>query len=130
MTPHHIGYLVKNIERAIHRFNALGYETVSDITYDKYRDIDICFLRNGPYLVELVMPCSENSVVYGLLKKSGCSPYHICYRVDNIDKEAAVLREQGYLPMGEIWPAPALHDSPAAFYFNRWLGIIELIAHD
>lgn len=130
MTPHHIGYLVKDLNRAIEKFNALGFAVVSEMVYDGYRDINICFLRNGSLLIELVTPVSECSVVYGLLKKMGSSPYHICYRVDDIDKEAASLREQGYVPMGDAQPAPALHGSPAAFYFNRYVGIIELISHD
>lgn len=69
MTIHHIGYLVKDMGWAIQRFNALGYETVLDIIYDEYRNIEICFCVNGSHLVELVTPGNEDSVVHGMLKK-------------------------------------------------------------
>lgn len=128
MKPHHIGYLVKNMNKAIREFQRLGYEAVSEVTYDAYRDINICFLRNHGLCVELVEPVSERSVVYGMLKKTGAMPYHICYLVEDLAKEAVALRERGYLPMGEPVPAPALKNVPAAFYFNRQLGIIELIS--
>ncbi len=130
MKPHHIGYLVKNIEKALPEFLALGYDCVSSIIYDQYRNIDICFLQNGELCVELVCPKSGESVVSGLLKKIGVSPYHICYIVEDIDKTAETLRAWHYIPMGEVMPAPALHNSPAAFFYHRQLGILELITHE
>lgn len=128
MQPHHVGYLVRDMETAVAEFERLGYSVVSAPTYDGYRDIDICFLENHGLRVELVMPASERSVVYGLLKKRGPGPYHICYEVDDLPSEAELLRQRGYVPMGESLPAPALRDVPAAFFFHLEMGIVELIA--
>ena len=135
MELHHIGYLVKDMERAVTEFCALGYQTTSEIVYDAFRDIRICFLSSkamphGGVLIELVMPVSDASVVASLAKKLGASPYHLCYLVDDLAEAAAALRARGYVPMAETTPAPALHDSPAAFYFHRQVGIVELICHD
>ncbi len=128
MRPHHIGYLVRDMESAAKEFERLGYVVASPIVYDEYRDIDICFLENQGLRVELVTPMSEKSVVYGLLKKRGPMPYHICYEVDNIEAHSHMLRERGYVPMGESMPAPAIRGVPAAFFFHSKLGIVELIA--
>lgn len=45
MELHHIGYLVKDMERAVTEFCALGYQKTSEIVYDAFRDIRICFQR-------------------------------------------------------------------------------------
>ena len=81
MKPHHIGYLVKNMEKSMNQFRALGYELCSDVVYDKYRDIDICFMKNNGYVVELIVPKSEVSVVAKLQKNWGFAlPYLLCNR--------------------------------------------------
>ena len=73
MELHHIGYLVKDMERAVTEFCALGYQKTSEIVYDAFRDIRICFLSSkamphGGVLIELVMPVSDASVVASLAK--------------------------------------------------------------
>ena len=41
---HHIGYLVKNIDKSKSVFLALGYQVEQDMIYDEYRGVDICFM--------------------------------------------------------------------------------------
>ena len=79
LTIHHIGYLVKKINKAVNDFERLGYSAVSDIIYDDFRKIHICFMEKDGYRIELVSPADSASVVAGLLKKYKNSPYHICY---------------------------------------------------
>lgn len=106
MTPHHVGYLVKNMEKAIKEFICLGYEKRSEIVFDSARGIDICFMEKMGLSVELVTPAGDNSVVTSLIKKTGSSPYHICYAVKDLKKSDEELRARGYIPIGE--PLPAL----------------------
>lgn len=128
MKVHHIGYLIKDIENAIKEFQNLGYKIYSETSYDTYRDIDICFMKKDGYLVELISPKSEKSVVYNLLKKIGNSPYHICYTSENIEQDVAELRERGYIVMGELCPAPCIgQDASVIFLYNNFIGIIELL---
>lgn len=47
MKVHHIGYAVKNLEKAIDDFSSLGYRLVSDIVDDAIRNVRICFMENG-----------------------------------------------------------------------------------
>ncbi len=124
---HHIGYLVKKIEPAVRTFKALGYQIEKDTVRDEIRLADICFLRKDGYRIELVSPCSEASVVYGLLKKYKNCPYHICYETADFDSSFAALRKEGFLPIDTPTPAPALGGCEVVFMTHASLGMIELI---
>ena len=112
MELHHIGYLVKDMERAVTEFCALGYQKTSEIVYDAFRDIRICFLSSkamphGGVLIELVMPVSDASVVASLAKKLGASPYHLCYLVDDLAEAAAARGRAGMFQWRK--PRPPRH---------------------
>lgn len=56
MKLHHIGYLVKNIEKSAAAFRAAGFSDVlypdgSFVCYDDTRDCDICFMKHGLYIL-------------------------------------------------------------------------------
>ena len=92
MKIHHVGYLVKNIKNGIKQFEQLGFSAEGDIVYDEYREVDILFMTNSKYRIELVSPTTDSSVVAKTLKTLGNSPYHICYFCDNIDEKTALAR--------------------------------------
>ncbi len=127
MKVHHIGYLVKNIEKALPDFYELGYQNETDIIYDPLRDIDIIFLINGTCRIELVQPKSKTSVVFQTLRKTGNAPYHICYICDNIQSASIQLRQKGFLPTGPAEPAIAIGGNPVCFMFKSASGLIELV---
>lgn len=126
MRIHHIGYLVKKIDKAKLSFEKLGFVCEGETVYDEIRDIDILFMTNDGYRIELVSPKSDKSVVRDLLKKIGVSPYHLCYYCDDIEADMANLREQGFVPMGDPLPAPALGEKKVVFMFSAHSGMIEL----
>lgn len=127
MEIHHIGYIVKNIEKSVPKFIELGFTPEGETVYDKYRDIDILFMVNGGYRIELVSPKSEQSVVYNTLKKFGNSTYHICYYTDNISEDIERLRNNGYVMLDEPLEAPAISCKKVCFLFSRQVGLIELV---
>ena len=124
---HHIGYLVKKIEKAKKTFEALGYSTEQDIIYDDIRKVNICFLVKDGYRVELVSPVSEDSVVSGLIKKYKNSPYHICYETPDLDKDLSLLTNEGFTAIDTPTPAPALENRRVVFLMNASIGMIELL---
>ena len=124
---HHIGYLVKKIDPAIHTFKSLGYEIIQNTVFDEIRLVNICFLEKDGYRIELVSPVSEKSVAYGLLKKYKNCPYHICYETTDFDKDYESLRSKGFLPIDTLTPAPALSGREVIFMTHASLGMIELI---
>lgn len=124
---HHIGYLVKKIEKAKKTFEALGYLVEQDTVRDEIRKVDICFLIKDGYRVELVSPFSEDSVVAGLLKKYKNAPYHICYEADDSDAAYRKLTENGFAAIDTPTPAPALGGCKVVFLTSPVIGMIELI---
>lgn len=126
---HHVGYLVKKIDAAIRCFENLGYRIVQETIYDGIRKVDICFLEKDGYCVELISPVSEESVVYGLLKRYKNSPYHICYETGDFEKDYAALLSNGFIAIDEPTPAPALQDRKVVFLTNPLMGMIELLVN-
>lgn len=124
---HHIGYLVKKIEKAKQTFEALGYHVEQDTVRDEIRKVDICFLTKDGYRVELVSPFSEESVVAGLLKKYKNTPYHICYEADDPEAAYAELTANGFAAIDTPTPAPALGGCKVVFLTSPVIGMIELI---
>ena len=60
----HIGYAVKNMDKALSSFVALGYEVCGDETEDIERKVRIQFLIDADgSKVELISPLSEDSPV-------------------------------------------------------------------
>ena len=127
MKIHHIGYLVKKIDRSIKIFEELGFTLTKDIVLDEYRQADICFLEKEGYVVELVSPVSKESVVAQLMKELGNTPYHICYETDDIEKEVNRLLEQHYVVCSEIHSAVAIDNKKVCFMINPYIGMIELL---
>ena len=127
MKIHHIGYLVKKIDRAMKSFIDLGYELESNVVFDEYRGIDICFLVKDGYRIELVSPKSKESVVYDLQKKYGNSPYHICYICRNIDESVEQLKTMGYVQIDTPHEAVAIDMKMVCFLIHPYLGMIELL---
>ncbi len=124
---HHIGYLVKKIEKAKQTFLALGYLIEQDTVYDDIRKVNICFLTRDGYRVELVSPTTEDSVVSGLIKRYKNSPYHICYETDDFEADIARLTDDGFIAIDTPTPAPALGGRDVIFLSNAAIGMLELL---
>ena len=127
MRVHHIGYLVKKIDRAIESFEALGYTLTVKSTWDEIRQAYICFLDNGGYCVELICP-SEESPLYPLLRQYGNAPYHICYQCDDMEEAIQTLKAQKFMLFKEPAPAPVIGEKArVAFLQSARAGMIELV---
>ena len=127
MTVHHLGYLVKDMNKARQSFAALGFACVSEPFYDADEDAELQFLQNGSCTVELVSPRSERSSVWALLKKYKNTPYHLCYEAADFDAELADLETRGFLRVGDVRRAPALGGRRICFLYGASVGLIELL---
>ena len=123
---HHIGYLVKKLDKAKATFEALGYKS-GDITHDETRGIDICFLTKDGLTVELVSPFADDSVVSGLMSRYKNSAYHICYESAHFNDDLHELENSGFHIIGEPLPAPAIDGHNVVFLMNPAIGMIELL---
>ncbi len=127
MKVNHIGYLVKNLNKAKTEFEKLGYMSVTGTTHDTIRMADICFMQMDSYIIELISPYDEKSVVAGMVKKYRNMPYHICYETQDFEMELNYLLENGYVQMGSPQIAPALDNRRVVFLLNAKLGMVELL---
>ena len=130
MKLHHVGCLVKNMEKAVSLLTTEGpmnYSVISGPVFDPYRKINICFLENNGTLIELIESASPDSSVAGLLKKYGAAPYHICYEVQDIEKAVSGLRTEHFVVSSAPMPAPALEGKRVAFLYHAQIGLIELL---
>ena len=127
MKIHHVGYLAKNLEKSSAKFMQLGYEVERPCKFDPIRNINIEFLINGDYRVELIQPMSQDSPMYPLLKRFKNTPYHFCYEVEDMDDAVKELSEKGYTVIQEPEIAPCIDDRRVVFLNNISMGIIELV---
>lgn len=129
MKIHHVGYFVDDINASAVEFQNIGFSTLNDVVEDTARKINILFLENNGYIIELIQPMSDISPFYGLRKRYRNSPYHICYVTDNLIKEIEkMVNLCGYVLFLPPSPAPAISGCPnVAFLMNKHIGIIELV---
>lgn len=124
---HHIGYLVKHLEKSRDSFLSLDFQATGEAVYDEYRDVDILFLEKDGYTVELVSPRSDASVVARLIKTYKNAPYHLCYETEDFSGELARLESSGFTRIDEPMPAPAIGGRRVCFLMSPRIGMIELL---
>lgn len=122
----HIGYAVKNIDKARKSMEVLGYifeETVED----KDRNIYIAFGEMDGYRVELVAPISVGSPVDMHLSKMGPTPYHICYKSNDIESDIERLQTNRFKVSIPLAPAIAFGNKRVVFMYSLSVGLIEIV---
>ena len=125
----HIGYAVKEMASAREQFMALGF-TFKDEKVDELRNVNVSVGENQGIRIELLSPVKgERSPIDGYLQKIGSTPYHICYRVDNMDTAIEELRYQGFTLMGYPDCSVPL-GGKVCFLYSSELGIVELIDYE
>ena len=127
MKIHHEGYLTKNIHASEKAFLDLGYHIETPAMFDSFRKINIVFMKNEDYRVELIEPIGPESPIYSLLKKYKNTPYHFCYEVTDLEKTVEALTEKGYLMTQAPLEAPCIQNRKVAFLVGENVGIVELI---
>lgn len=93
MREHHIGIIVKDINKEIEMYSHLGYYPTSAIVYDELQNNRIVFLKKQDLslLIELVQPVDSSSTV----RHSSVGYHHICYEVDSKDEVKEMFRYKG-----------------------------------
>lgn len=125
MKLHHIGIIVKDINKNILLYSKLGYELKSEVVFDKIQNNKIVFMnRDIPPMIELIEPANEKSSVFNM--KTGY--HHICFEVD----DGVNIREEfKRLGVGKIFTdaitAPAIDDRQVIFACLRNNSFIEFI---
>ncbi|MBV7440774.1 VOC family protein [Weeksellaceae bacterium TAE3-ERU29] len=129
MKLHHYGFATNSIDKSLKEFQNIGYKAVSDKIIDTIQGVELQFIDNGSdHLIELVAPLDKkDSPVTKILQKSGCSLYHICYEVEDIEKSIEFLKSKRYILVLKPTPAVAFDNRRISFLYNTHLGLIEIL---
>ena len=127
MKIHHIGYLVQNIEKAQAQFKELGFTESTQLFSDELRGIYIIFMEKDGYVIELISPSKDDSIVSNLIKTHKNSPYHICYESFNIDDDMKFLKRNKYIKITALETAIAFDNKKVVFFLHPYLGMIEVV---
>ena len=124
---HHVGYAVKDIAQSLDMFLRIGYSLEGQPVKDIKRKVDIAFVQNNNYLVELISPLSDESPIKNYLDKMGNTPYHLCYETNDIEAAIGELRKQRYMVVEKPSEAIAINKQNVAFLYHPKYGLLELL---
>ena len=126
MKVDHIGYAVKDIEKAKKTMENLGF-IFGNIIEDSDRNIDLCFGELDGYCIELVAPKNEKAPINMYLSKIGPTPYRICYKSDTIEKDIEQLKANRFKVSIPLAPAIAFGNKRVVFMYSLSVGLIEIV---
>lgn len=127
LTFDHVGIACRDIDKTKAFYLALGYEATPAIE-DPIQHVRISFLtKQGVPHLELLEPLDDQSPVERILRSVGVSPYHFCYRVDDLESAISQLRARRFLLVSGPVPACAMGNRRIAFLFQKNTGLIELV---
>lgn len=113
-TLDHIGIAVADIEHSIEFYRAsYGFE-LSHREVITSQDVEVAFLKLPNTSIELLAARGASSKLSAFLAKKGPGLHHICYRVDDIERELARLKSLGFTLLDET-PRPGAHGTRIAF---------------
>ncbi len=126
MTIDHIGYAVKNMEKARKQMEALGF-SFEETVDDPDRKIRIAFGEMDGYRVELVSPLEAGSPVDQYLSSVGPTPYHICYKSSDLEGDVERLRASRFKVTIPPAPAVAFGGKRVVFLYALSVGLAEIV---
>ena len=95
MKLHHIGIVVKNIQKSLGELTQyLDFESTTVPSLVGSQKVNICFLKTNNVFLELIEPAQENSPISNFVK-SGGGFHHLCFEVDDIHLELAKMKKNG-----------------------------------
>jgi len=125
----HIGYITNNIEDTCREFNILGYTLKGDLVIDERQNCRLCIMESeAGDKIEMVEPCDDNVQMLKILKKRGCSSYHICYEVDDVmETYKSLSQKEGWISIFKPVHAPALENRLITYFYNIKIGFVEFV---
>lgn len=126
----HIGYAVRDINKSANVYIEGGWE-LSPVYNEEIQGTKIAFLTKAGFpTIELVAPLKEgvSSPVDNFLEKVGCSTYHVCYDVDDIEQAVEDLFDEGFKPLFMPVESVAMDGHQICYLYHMNVGLIELVS--
>lgn len=126
-TTDHIGYAVHDIMETAQYYINAGWE-LTEVFEEKTQNARIAFLvKEGFTKIELVAPLAGKSPVDNILRQIGCSTYHVCYVVEDIEQAVEDLYEEDFKPLFFPVESVAMENRKICYLYNMKVGLIELV---
>lgn len=110
----HIAIAVSNLKEAAKIYEEkLGLKLSGQETLPE-QGVNVGFIKIGEVRIELVEPLSSESPVAKFLAERGPGLHHICFEVDEIEKELNRLAEAG-VRLIDTKPRPGAHNTKIGF---------------
>jgi len=129
MKLHHIGVVVPNIQNSLGDLKKyMNFQSISFPTPVGSRKVNVCFLKIGEPFLELIEPSSPDSSI-AEFASSGGGIHHLCFEVDDIQKEVDSMASKGATVLVE--PVKGFDERRIAFVDlnmkNTKCGLIEFL---
>jgi methylmalonyl-CoA/ethylmalonyl-CoA epimerase len=121
----HVGLVVNDLEKTLDYYRTMGMvnEEPREMSKDKYKT---GFLRRNDVVLEFCQPGAANSIQSEFMKNHGEGINHMCFLVNDLEKETADLMARG-IPVIEKSQYPAApHYSETVLFDTRHGGTILL----
>ncbi len=129
MNIDHIGIVVKSLDQGIKQWiKSFGYHQATQRVLNTKQKVNVVFLEKKDSLtIKLIEPENEDSPIYPIAKKGG-GLHHICFMVDDLEKNINHLKENGLFVLTPPQPGEAFNNENIAFLLAQNNLNIELIA--
>lgn len=97
----HIGIAVKNLDNSSRLFSKLFGLNQSHTEEVAEQKVKAMFFRIGEGGVELLEPTNPDSSIAKYIEKRGEGVHHLSFEVDDIEKEIARLKKEGFQMIDE-----------------------------
>jgi len=124
----HICFAVKNISEGISYWEDLfGYRQMTEVIVNSLQKVKVSFLcKEDSMLVKLIEPLAGNQSLVNFVNRGG-GFHHLCFRVEDMDKQISELKEKGLLMLVPPQPGEAFNNHDIAFMLARNGLNVELI---
>lgn len=110
----HIAIAVNSIEESAMFYRDILGLTLSGVEVVAAQKTKAGFLTIGESNIELVQPAEQDSPLVKFLETRGQGLHHICFEVDDVEKELQALLEKGAVLIDKK-PRTGAHDTKVAF---------------
>lgn len=91
----HIGVAVKDLAEAMKFYEALGLKCAGTEVVEEQK-VKVAFFPLGDTEVEILESTAPDGPIAKYIEKNGPGIQHLAFRVDNIEKALAELKEKGF----------------------------------
>lgn len=124
MKIHHVGYVVKDLERYAESLPGLSLIKAVDDPVQKARLA--LYDAGGASLVELIQPLEPQAYTWAHLQRAGEGLHHICYEgLDADGVQDVITRHRMIKVLGPV--SAVLFDRPVIFAVTRSRAIVEFV---